>query len=90
MFQISDFNLKHIEIILNVLNKYDPIGIIILIADNKEYEVEAIDIGIRANVLTLDYLTSHIEEVLYFWFHEHISKKLCLDMAKEIKEQIEQ
>ena len=87
MYQISDFILNSIRATLDVLNKYDPMGIATT-AGEGEYEMEAIDIGNRANISSVHYLTTYIEKVFLFWFEEVLEKEMCQEMAKEIKEKI--
>ena len=86
MYQISDYNLNHIRIVLDVLNKYDPMSLSTLIGSN-EYEIEAIDIGGRATAVE-GYLTTYIQDSFWFWFEATLDIDLCLKMAKEIKEKI--
>lgn len=91
MYQMSDYILDHIRIVMGILNKYDPMGIAII--DESEYEIEAIDIGNRASVLQTDCLAEYIRSVFTFWFDKSLwtlNEETCLEMAKEIKEKIQQ
>ena len=56
MYQLSDYTLNHIKIVLDVLHKYDPIGVATTINES-EYEPEAIDIGNKCGMVTTEYLS---------------------------------
>ena len=86
MYQISDYYLNHIRIVLDVLNKYNPIGLATFVGST-EYEIEAIDIGGRASAAE-GYLATYIQDSFWFWFEATLDIDLCLEMAKEIKERI--
>ena len=87
MYQLSDYVSNNIKITLDVLNKYDPIGIATTVNES-EYEMEAIDIGNRAGIITIECLTRYIGEVFLFWFDEAPKAEICLHMALEINERI--
>lgn len=87
MYQISAYTLNHIKIVLDVLHKYDPIGVA-TVGNESEYEPEAIDIGNKCSVVTTEYLALYIRDCFNFWFNEKLNLELCEKMAKEIKEKI--
>ena len=82
-YTISNYILNNIRITLNVLNKYDPMGLATLVGSN-EYEVEAIDIGVKAGAITSKYLAECIRESFYFWFSIKIDKEICQKIARDI------
>ena len=82
MYQISDYRLNHIRIVLDVLNKYDPMGAALV--GSNEYEIEAIDIGGRATAVE-GYLATYIQDSFWFWFEVTLGMDLCLKMAKRLK-----
>jgi len=86
MYQISGNDLNCIRIILDVLNKYDPMGLATFIG-SEEYSIEAIDIAGRASAVE-GYLATYIQDSFWFWFEATLDIDLCLEMAKEIKERI--
>ena len=83
MYQIPEYKIQQINIVLNILNKYDPIGIITLV-NKHEYSIEAIDIANRCNILSLDRLAKYIQEVFKFWFEIEVSDEKSLKIAEEI------
>lgn len=80
---------KNFDKVLNVLNKYDLLGIT-RYSDN--YYLEAANIADKVEILNEQQLAEHIYNVFQYWFHENIipdkNNKVYLDIAEEIKKNI--
>jgi hypothetical protein len=72
--------------IINIINKFDPIGIIESGCPKDEYENEAMEIATRFYLCCDEALPMRIKDVFEFWFYEGcISNEVCVSMAKQIK-----
>jgi len=87
MYQISEYHSDRIEAVLNILAKYDIMGIGDYCSKD-EYEIEAIEIANRSEITTLEELSLYIKEVFKFWFNEDVNKLLCDEIADDIREQL--
>jgi len=79
-----------VDIVMDVLVKYDPYKIIELILDKFEYSYEAVEIANRVSVLNEDALAKWCEDVFAFWLYRIENDGMWLEIAKEIKKRMEE
>jgi hypothetical protein len=79
-------NEKEYYKVLEIISKYDPLGLIEFGLHENEYMTESIDIANRVSVLEVNELSQYIKDVFEFWFYKNcISDKTRIAIAKEIK-----
>ncbi|WP_409274603.1 DUF1871 family protein [Neobacillus sp. SCS-31] len=82
---LGGMNMKEYFLVKEVIDEWDPIGLLGMGCPDDEYDPEIKDIVKRlSNSNSVDVLTKEIQEVFIKWFGEHLSTRDCLSAAQKI------